>query len=46
MNPSLVYKARVSTLGDFRQEGALIQSLESNDVKNFSTDSGMLHIAE
>lgn len=42
----LSYHARVSTLGDFRQEGAMIQSVESNDVKNFSTDVGMLHIGE
>jgi hypothetical protein len=42
----LSYRARVSTLGDFRQEGAMIQSVESNDVKNFSTDIGMLHIGE
>ncbi len=42
----LSYRARVSTLGEFRQEGALIQSVTSNDVKNFSTDVGMLHIGE
>ncbi len=40
------YKARVSTLGEFRKEGALIESMESNGVKNFSTDVGMLQIGE
>lgn len=40
------YMTRVSTLGEFRKEGALIESMESNDVKNFSTDVGMLQIGE
>lgn len=44
--PYVSYKARVSTLGEFRKEGALIESMESNDVKNFSTDLGMLQIGE
>lgn len=42
----LSYRARVSTLGEFRLEGALIQSLESPDVKNFSSDTGMIQITE
>ena len=44
--PYLSYTARVSTLGEFRKEGALIESLESNDVKNFSSDTGMIQIGE
>lgn len=44
--PYISYLTRVSTLGEFRKEGALIQSLESNDVKNFSTDLGTIIIGE
>jgi len=40
------YFTRVSTLGEFRKEAALIQSVESKDVKNFSTDVGVVIIAE
>jgi hypothetical protein len=44
--PYLSYYARVSTLGEFRKEAALIQSMESNDVKNFSLDIGNINISE
>lgn len=40
------YQTRISTLGEFRKEGALIQSVESKDVKNLSSDTGMIKITE
>lgn len=40
------YQTRISTLGEFRKEGALIQSVESKDIKSLSTDTGMIQIAE
>jgi len=42
----LSYFTRVSTLGEFKKEPALIQSVESKDVKNFSSDVGVVTISQ